>query len=145
MRYPARLGHLATRKVLVAKLWPTYAEAHQMDAEEAVARLERALEPPLMEQLLAATWEALMAGGKRLDEAGLLEKIAQSLKDRPERPGRQAKPGPEWSALLLLLDLQAGVASEAARGVLERPEGQRMVAAGLATAGSFLAKELTRK
>ena len=35
MRYPARLAHLATRAVVVAKLAPTFAEAHHIDHEEA--------------------------------------------------------------------------------------------------------------
>lgn len=144
MKFPPRLAHLATRSVVVAKLRPTYAEAHQIDEEEAAQRLTRALSGPLLDQLLAATWEALLAKTKRLDEAALLEKIADTLHDRPLRPGRKAKLTPAWSAFLLLADVEAGTASEAARRVLETEEGQRRALEGLSTAGQHLAAELTR-
>ena len=145
MRYPPRLGHLATRKVVAAKLWPTYAETHHVDEQEALLRLERALSGHLWDDLLETTWQALLGSTKRLDEEGLLEKVAQALKDRPMRQGRLAKVDPELSAFLILADLEAGTASDAARRVLETEEGRRLAAAGLAAAGRFLAAELTRK
>src|SRR5262249_4891041 len=83
MRYPARLAHLATRAIVVAKLAPTFADAHQLDHDEAAARLGSALSGPLLDDLLAATWAALLGGTKKLDEEGLLEKVAKSLRDRP--------------------------------------------------------------
>lgn len=144
MRYPPRLAHLATRPVLAAKLAPTHAKAHGIDEEEAVERLGSALSGPFLEDLLAATWEALKGKAKRLDEAGLLEKIAETLADRPQRPGRVAPLTPGLSAFMLLLDLAAGTASEAARRVMESPEGQRRAQLGLAEAGALLARELTR-
>ena len=73
MRFPPRLAHLATRQVVVAKLTPTYARAHQLDEDEARLRLEAALKGPLLEDLLEATWRALLGGTKRLSEDGLLE------------------------------------------------------------------------
>ncbi|MBI3184601.1 MAG: hypothetical protein HYZ28_20895 [Myxococcales bacterium] len=144
MPYPPRLAHLATKAVVVAKLAPTHAQAHSLDDDEAIDRLGRALSGPLLERLLLATWDALKATAKRLDEAGLLEKVAASLKERPQRPGRVAKLTPALSAFLVLLDVEAGTATDAARRVLERDEGRRMVEAGLAEAGVLLAKELTR-
>lgn len=144
MRYPPRLGHLATRAVVVAKLWPTYAAAHRLDEEESIQRLERALAQTLWEDLLEATWVALKDKKKRLDDQGLLEQVAQSLKNRPLRPGREAKLTPSLSAFLVLADLEAGTASEAARRVLESPEGQKRVREGLSEAGRVLADELLR-
>src|SRR6478735_3848222 len=47
VRYPSRLGHLATRPVVVNRLVPTYAKAHQVDEQEASQRLTRALAGPL--------------------------------------------------------------------------------------------------
>ncbi|MGA9525402.1 MAG: hypothetical protein WBV82_28340 [Myxococcaceae bacterium] len=145
MRYPPRLGHLATRKVVVAKLWPTYAESHRVDEQEAIIRLERAVSGQLWDDLLETTWQALVGSTKRLDEEGLLEKVAGALKDRPLRPGRVAKVDPDLSAFLVLADLEAGTAGDAARRVMESEEGRRRGAAGLAAAGRFLAAELTRK
>jgi hypothetical protein len=136
---------LATRPVVAAKLLPSYAQVHQLDDDEAQSRLSQALRGKVWDQLLSSTWTALLGGTKRLTEEGLLEKVAQSLKDRPLRPGREAKPGPAMSAFWVLLDLEAGTASDAVRKVLETPDGQKRLQEGLVEAGRFLAAELTRK
>ncbi|WP_338863950.1 hypothetical protein [Myxococcus stipitatus] len=144
MSYPPRLSHLATRAVVVAKLVPTYAQAHRLDEEEAAQRLSSALSGKLLPSLLEATWSALQGKTKRLNEDGLLEKVATTLSDRPLRPGRVAPLTPSWSAFLVLTDLEAGTASDAARRVMETEEGRRRGNEGLAEAGRFLAAELTR-
>ncbi len=144
MRYPARLAHLATRAIVVAKLAPTFAEAHHLDHEEAVARLNTALSGPLLDDLLAATWQALLGGTKKLDEEGLLEKVAKSLRERPLRPGRVVEVTTDLSAFLLLADLAAGTASDAAGRVMETDAGKARTRAGLLVAGQLLARELTR-
>lgn len=145
MRYPPRLGHLATRAVVVAKLAPTYAASHEIDDEEAVSRLDRSLQSGLLDDLLAASWEALLGTTSRLDEQGLLEKIAGALKNRPQRPGKVIETTPGWSAFLVRADVEAGIASDAARRLLESDEGQRRAKAGLLEVGNFLAGELIRK
>ncbi len=144
MRYPPRLGHLATRPVVVNRLVPTYARAHQLDEQEATLRLERALVGHVWEDLLAATWEAMKGRVKRLDEAKLLEKVATTLQERPLRYGRAMEITPAWSAFMMLLDLEIGTAGDAARRVMETEQGRRMMATGLAEAGAFLARELTK-
>jgi hypothetical protein len=144
MNHPPRLGHLATRGVLAARLATTYAKAHNVDEEEAREQLERALRGSLWERLLDETWKAMLGGTKRLSEDALLEKVAGTLKDRPLRPGREATVSPSWSAFLVLADLEAGTASDAARRVLESAEGQKRAAEGLAEVGRFLAAELAR-
>jgi len=144
MRYPPRLSHLATRAVVVAKLAPSYARAHAVEDDEARTRLSAALSGALLEDLLEATWAALLGGSKRLSEEGLLEKVARSLADRPLRPGRVAAPTPGWSAFLVLADLAAGTASDAARRLMETDAGRARARAGLDEAGAFLARELTR-
>ena len=144
MRYPPRLAHLATRAVVVAKLWPTFAAAHEMDEEEAEARLTSALQGQLLDELLAHAWEAMRQKAPRGEESALLEKVAQTLSDRPRRAGRTAKLNSAWSAFLLLADLQAGTASEAARRALETEQGRKTALEGLAEAGRHLAAELTR-
>jgi hypothetical protein len=144
MSYPPRLGHLATRPVVVAKLTPTYAGAHHIDEEEAVQRLSTALQGRLLPSLLEEAWTAMRGKAKRLDDEGLLEKVATTLKDRPQRPGRVAAMTPAWSAFLVLVDLEIGTASDAARRVMESPEGRQRAQEGMAEAGRFLAAELTR-
>ncbi len=146
MRFPPRLSHLATRPVLVAKLAPTYANTHEVDDDEAVTRMDRALEhdAALHDDLLAACWTELQAKKRKSDEAALLEKVAQSLKDRPQRPGKVAPMTAGWSAFLVLVDLHAGLASESARRILESPEGKQRLADGVNEVGRFLAAELLR-
>jgi len=144
VRYPARLAHLATRAIVVAKLAPTFAEAHHLEHDEAVDRLSTALSGPLLDDLLAATWQSLLGGTKKLDEEGLLEKVAKSLRDRPLRPGRAVAVTPDLGAFLLLADLAAGTASDAAGRVMETDAGKARARAGLATAGQLLARELIR-
>lgn len=144
MSYPPRLAHLATRAVVVAKLMPTYARAHNIDEEEASQRLSTALAGRLLTALLDATWTAMRGTAKRLTDDGLLEKVATTLGDRPLRPGRAAPSNPAWSAFLILLDLEVGTASDAARRVMETDEGRRRGDEGMAEVGRFLAAELTR-
>ncbi len=144
MAYPPRLGHLATRPVVVAKLAPTYSRAHHIDEEEASQRLSSALQGRLWASLLEEAWLAMRGKSKRLDDEALVEKVATTLRDRPMRPGRVAELTPGWSAFLVLADLEAGTASEAARRVMESPEGRERAQAGLAEVGGFLAAELTR-
>jgi len=144
MSYPPRLAHLATRAVVVARLVPTYAQAHRLDEEEAAQRLTTALSGRMLGALLESTWAALLGSTKRLKEDGLLEKVATTLSERPLRPGRVAPLTPAWSAFLVLADLEAGTASDAVRRVMETDDGRRRAAEGLAEAGRFLAAELTR-
>jgi hypothetical protein len=144
MPYPPRLAHLATRAVVVAKLMPTYARAHNIDEEEASQRLSSALSGRMLPALLDAAWTAIRGGAKRLTDDGLLEKVATTLGERPLRPGRVATLNPSWSAFLILADLEVGTASDAARRVMETDEGRRRGDEGLAEVGRFLAAELTR-
>ncbi|RKH00147.1 hypothetical protein D7V97_30695 [Corallococcus sp. CA053C] len=144
MSFPPRLAHLATRAVVVAKLGPTYAAAHSLDSEESAQRLSTALSGRLLTSLLDATWAQMLGATKRLTEDGLLEKVAATLGDRPQRPGKVATTTPGWSAFLVLVDLEAGTASDAARRVMESDEGRKRGAAGLQEVAAFLAAELTR-
>lgn len=144
MSYPPRLAHLATRAVVVAKLMPTYARAHNIDEEEASQRLSSALAGRMLPALLDSAWSAIRGSAKRLTDDGLLEKVAATLSERPLRPGRVATLNPSWSAFLILADLEVGTASDAARRVMETDEGRRRGDEGLAEVGRFLAAELTR-
>jgi hypothetical protein len=145
MNFPPRLAHLATSKVVAAKLVPAFAKAHLIDEEEALERLERALPGSLLEQLLEATWRAMADSTKRFDETRLLEKIFATLKDRPYRPGRPVLAvSADLAAFYVLVDISAGTASDSARRLLETDAGRARGQAGLAEAGRYLAKELTR-
>jgi len=144
MSYPPRLGHLVTRGVMAARFRPTYAQSHEIDEDEAQDRLERAFGGRLWELLLETTWDALNDKKRAVDPEKVLERIAGTLKDRPLRPGKQATLNPAFSAFLVLIDLEAGTASDAIRKVLESPQGEAMKQQGLAAAGKFLAAELVK-
>ena len=145
MRYPPRLGHLATRPVVVAKLAPTYAEANSIEDEEGIARLDKALQSPLLDDLIAAAWTALLATAATDDEEALVQKVATGLKKRPQRPGKIAAMTMGWSAFMVLADVHAGIATQAAQRLLDSEEGAKRARAGLAEVGQFLATELVRK
>jgi hypothetical protein len=144
MSYPPRLSHLATRAVLVARLRPVFAEAHNLSDEEADQRLAAALSGSLLQEVLSYTWDELKNMRARLSEAEVLDRVAKSLAPRPLRPGRKAEVTRSWSAFFVLADIEAGIASEAARRALQSEEGQRMALEGLREAGRYLAAELLR-
>jgi hypothetical protein len=144
MSYPPRLGHLVTRAVMAARFRPTFASSHEIDEDEAQERLERALAGRLWELLLESTWEALNDKKRKVDPDEVLERIAKTLKDRPLKPGRVATLNPAFSAFLVVIDLEAGTAGDAARKVLESAQGEVMKQQGIAHAGRFLANELVK-
>jgi hypothetical protein len=144
MRFPPRLSHLVTDSVLIARLAPSYAKAHNVDLEEARISLTTALHSDLRDDLLEATWTAVRDRAPRFTEETALEKIASSLGKRPNRQGNVKESDARWSAFWILVDLRAGTASDTARSVLESPAGQAKVREGLADAGRFLADELAR-
>jgi hypothetical protein len=144
MRYPTRLPHLLTDAVLIARLAPSYEKAHNVDLEEAQLCLGTALRTELRDDLLEATWNAVRDRTPRFKEETSLDKIATSIGDRPQRPGRVQPTDARWSAFWILVDLRAGTASDAARHALESEAGQAKVREGLAEAGRFLASELAR-
>ncbi len=147
VRYPPRLGHLATQAVLIAKLTPSYALAHRVDDDEAASVLSQALGGTLRDDLLESCWKSMFVGtaARQPREDALLEKVARSLKDAPLRPGRAKEADAALSAFWVRVGLEAGTASEAARRVFESERGRAMAEEGLQAAGRLLAAELTRK
>jgi hypothetical protein len=142
--HPPRLAHLCTRAVVVRNLVPTYAGAHDIDFNESAERLDTALKGALLNDVLDACWTALRASFKRVDDAEILDKVAKTLKDHAHRKPKVAPPSATWSAFMVLVDLEAGTAGDAARKVMETAQGRQMAAAGLAAAGKHLAEELLR-
>jgi len=130
--------------VIGAKLRRAFADAHALSDDEALDRLEKALSSSLLTELLSAVWAAMKELRSRLSEAELLDRVAQTLADRPLRPGRKVAITPTWSAFFLLADIRANVASDAASRVMETEQGSKLAAAGLAEAGRYVAAELLR-
>jgi hypothetical protein len=145
MRFPPRFSHLATRSVVVTKLAPMCALAHDADDDEASERLDRGLKGPLLDDLLAACWQQLTSAPERPSDDAVLEQVAAALKKHGGKPGKTASVTPGWNAFLVLVDVRGGVAGDAARRVLETDEGKKRVAAGMVEVARHLATELTRK
>jgi anthranilate phosphoribosyltransferase len=144
MRYPPRFAHLLTDAVLISRLAPSYAEAHQVDDEEARLTLTTALRSELRDDLLASTWTAIRTRAPKFKEETSLDKVATSLGDRPTRPGRVKQGNAAWSAFWIVVGLNAGTASDSARSALESEAGQAKVREGMVEVGRFLADELAR-
>lgn len=144
MAYPPRLSHLATQKIVVGKLVPTFAAAHLIDENEAHERLMSALKGSLLDQLLDATWAAIVASAAKPDDDKLLQKVATGLKN-PYRSAKPIEPTAGWSAFMVLVDIEAGTATDAARRLLETDEGRKRGQLGIREVAVFLAKEITRK
>jgi hypothetical protein len=142
--HPPRLAHLLTRAELVRRLAPTYAAAHELEYDEAAEIVDRALRGRLREELLDAIWAALQPGKVSRSDEFLLERVARALTDRP-RLGRVAAVTPTLGAILIRLDLEAGVAGESARRVLETEQGREASKKGLVELGAFVARDVTRK
>ena len=141
MRYPQRFSHLVTHPVVVTKLAPTCAAAFNIDAGDALERIDKGAGGSVHEELLAACWDHLRAATDLSDEE-LIENIAATLKRRGERPGKVAKVTPGWNAFLVMVDIRAGTASDTAQGLIGSDHGKKLVAAGLQEAAKHLAKEL---
>lgn len=144
MNHPPRLAHLLTVPVLVSRLSPTCAAAHGIEDDYADERVETAMRGPLRTRLLDATWAALRASTSRPGDDELVEKVARSMAARPLRRAKAAAVTPGWSAFLLQVDVDAGVAGDAARRALESDAGRRAADEGIAEAGRFLAREMMR-
>lgn len=142
--FPPRFGHLVLRRHVVARLAATYAASHEIDEVEAGVRLDRGYSAELHERLLSATWAVWQAKPRPASEEKQLARIDEAMQAHPFRPARAVTPTAAWSALLLAIDVNAGFASMAARGLLESPEGQAGLSRGLADAGAWLARELLR-
>ena len=144
MRYPARLAHLATRAIVVAKLAPTFADAHQLDHDEAAYRLGAALSGPLLDDLLAATGRRSSGARRSWTRRVCWRRSPGACGTGPSARAAPHRSTPDLSAFLLLADLAAGTASDAAGRVMETDAGKARARAGLAAVGQLLAHELTR-
>lgn len=140
-----RLPHVLPRADLALLLAPTYAKARDVDEEEARERLSRALAvPAALEDLHRGLSAALAdAKGPRTAEDALVDRLSAGVVARRGRV-RPAEATPSISAVLVRLDLEAGLVSEGMRATLATPRGRALLDEGLRTLGAHLVKELLR-
>jgi hypothetical protein len=146
-RLPTRFLGLVTRSVLAEMLAHTYADARNIDPNEAYVRLDVALRNlKLIEGVQYAIWNALLAQKPKLDEAELVEHVAKRL-EKPRRykalKPKRAELGP-LTALTVLIDVGASVSSGEAADLLHTPEGEQLLSRGFVIVGEHLAREMLR-
>ena len=146
MSAPRRLPHVLTRADLVGLLTSTYAPASGVDEDLARERLEQAFATagPLLEDLYEAISEVLARErGPRQTEDEQIDRMAKNIPKRLRRP----RPVPESaavSAVLVQVDLAAGLAPERMQAMLESEKGRALLTQGLRQLATHLVTELLR-
>jgi hypothetical protein len=142
---PRRLPHLLPRAALAALLAPTYARSLSVDDDVALERLELALaRPETLDGLHRGVAEAMReARGPRTSEDAQLDRLSAGLQKRRGRV-RAAPATPGVAAVLVWLNLAAGLAPESMRATLAGGRGAELLEAGLRELGASLVKELMR-
>jgi hypothetical protein len=143
--FSKRLPHVLTRADLATLLTATYAAALDVDAEEAHERLTQALaNATLQAQLLEGISQALRDWqGPRTTDDALIDKLSKAVQARRGKV-RAAPASPAISAVLVRVDLEAGIAPEMMRATLDTDKGRALLASGLKAFGSHLLKELLK-
>lgn len=143
--FSPRLPHVLTPRDLVVLLAPTYAAARGVDEDEASERLRRALAAPAaLDDLYRGISAALAeAKGPRTSEDALVDKLSAGVVARRAR-AKPLKADAAVSAVLVRLDLEAGLVPEAMRETLATPRAQALLEAGLRALGAHLVKGLLR-
>ena len=126
-------------------LAPTLAKATQVDEEVAEERLSRALaNEHVLEDVHGGLSVALAeARGPRTSEDELIDKLSAGVEARGRRL-RAAELTPAISAVLVLLNVEAGEAPEMMRDTLQSEKGRTLLQEGLRSLGKHLVKELIR-
>ena len=143
--FSRRLPHVVTRADLARVLLETYVDLMNVDDDEALDRLGRALERP---ELLDALYGGLSAGleaqqGARTSEDQLMDRLAKGVQKRRSRV--KAAPGhPSIAAVLVRINLELGLAPEQMRATLQTEKGRALLEDGLARLGKHIAAELLR-
>ena len=124
---------------------PTLAKAAQVDVEIAEERLSRALaNQRVLDDIYAGLSAALAdSKGRRTTEDELIDKLSAGVQARGRRV-RAAELTPAISAVLVLLNLEAGEAPEMMRETLQTEKGRALLQEGLQSLGMHLIKELVR-
>ncbi len=143
--FSRRLPHVLTGRDLVFLLAPTYAAARDVDEEEAIERLGRALAVPGVQDDLYRGLSAALAEAKgpRTTEDALVDKLSAGVAARRGR-AKPAAATPAVSAVLVRLDLEIGLAADAMRATLATPRARALLEEGLRALGAHLVKDLLK-
>jgi hypothetical protein len=143
--FSRRLPHVLTRPDLAQLLTPTYAEAVGVDEDEALERMQAAVErQAIVDDLYVSVSSALAAVQGTRSEDEIMNKLSQGVQ---KRLGRM-KPAPvtmALSALMVRVNIELGHAPESLRATLETDKGRALLATGLKEIGEFLVGATLRK
>ena len=143
MLFSKRLPHVVTRADWAVLIAPTYAAAQRLDDDVAQDRIAEALATP---ELLAQLYQGLSGAlvdfrGARTSEDALIDRLSLGVQERRAKV-RAAQPTAAISAVLVAIDLAAGIAPEMMRKTLATERGQTLLRDGLKQLGAHLIKEL---
>ncbi|MFL5262248.1 MAG: hypothetical protein ACJ79R_17550 [Anaeromyxobacteraceae bacterium] len=143
--FSRRLPHVLTHADLARVVAPTYAEALNVEDDEAHDRVSRAIERPgVADDLYRGISEALARSrGPRTTEDAQLDKLSAGVVARRARV-KAAPASPAISAVLVRMNLELGLAPEGMRATLATDKGRAMLDDGLRALGAHLAKELLK-
>jgi hypothetical protein len=143
--FSRRLPHVVTRKDLALLVAPTYAASANVDFDEAHERMERAVASDrVVAQLHAGLAAALHERkGPRTTEDALIDDLSAGVQKRRSRV-KAAALTPAISAVMVMLNVELGLAPEMMRGALENPKGKALLDDGLRGLGAHLLKELVK-
>lgn len=142
--FSRRLPHVVTRKDLALIVAPTYAEAAEVDFEEAHERMERAVaEQSIADSLYEGLSQALFDVQGRKAEDEMIDALSAGVQKRRSRV-KAAEVTPAISAVMVMLNLELGYAPEMMRGTLASPKGAEMLNKGLRDLGAHLLRQLVK-
>lgn len=143
---PPRAFHLLPASILAEHIAPSYATSTNRLPNEVLEEVHSGLrEGRLQEPLVTATFAALKAERPTLTDEEILEKMAVAMAKTDTGPRPMSAPERARNRMMPLfafIDVNVGRASDAARTVLESPEGRKMLQQGVDEAGKFLAERL---
>lgn len=143
--FSPRIPHLFPPRTLATLLTTTYAEAANVDDEEAHARLTQALgSRALVDGLHAGLSRALeVKCGPRTAPDKLLDSVSAGIAKRRGNV-KPAASTADLAAVLVRIHLEIGLAPEPMRATLSSGPGAAALERGFATLGTHLVKELLR-
>ena len=147
MPTPPRVAHLIPLHTLAEQLAPSYATANNREPHEVYDEVMSGLDKGgLRQPLLDAVWTSLVKERPRLDEAALVERLAKAMTNRKgqgPRPMEAISSVREMmNALMAMIDINVGRASDTARAALETEQGQKMLQQSIKATGEWLAHRI---
>jgi hypothetical protein len=143
--FSPRLPHVLTADKLAQALLETYASAMKVDDDEALDRLRDALEQPdLLADLYRSLSAALAAAqGTQMSPDEVIDKLRNGIQKRKGRV-KAAPDHPAIAAVLVWINLAAGVVPEKMREALGSEKGRRLLEDGVKLLGTHLVANLLK-